>query len=237
MKDQYFGDINDYRKYGLLRSIIRVSKFRLLISWMLTPDDSTGDGKIISYLEPKNQDKWLRYDEDLFRKLKDFLKNNKKREVKLMENSGLLTNATYYANRVPDCAFKRKVWVDELISQTQSSDLVFLDPDTGIEVKSTPYGCKNSSKYLYWHEVDALWSSGKSLLIYQHFPREKKADFIRRMLQALSEHTPDSLVEAFATPYVVFLMALQPKHDKFHKNILNEVQNNWKDKSGIIRIQ
>ena len=24
MKDQYFGDINDYRKYGLLRAIIRM---------------------------------------------------------------------------------------------------------------------------------------------------------------------------------------------------------------------
>ena len=33
MKDQYFGDINDYRKYGLLRPIIASS------GWMLTPDD------------------------------------------------------------------------------------------------------------------------------------------------------------------------------------------------------
>lgn len=226
MKDQYFGDINDYRKYGLLRSIIRVSKFNLLIAWMLTPDEKgTGDGKFISYLKPKHQDKWLRFDQDLY----NFLANNKKREVKLMENSGLLINATYYSRHITDKASERETWFTDLISQVKNRDLVFLDPDNGLEVKSKPYGCKNSSKYLYWREVDALWSSGKSLLIYQHFPREKKADFIRRMRQTLSEHTQGSSVEAFSTPHVVFLMALQPKHDKFHKNILNEVQNKWED--------
>ena len=30
MKNQYFGDINDYRKYGLLRSILRAGDFKLL---------------------------------------------------------------------------------------------------------------------------------------------------------------------------------------------------------------
>jgi hypothetical protein len=50
MKDQYFGDINDYRKYGLLRAILDSGRFKLFIAWMLTPDDGTTDGKFISYL-------------------------------------------------------------------------------------------------------------------------------------------------------------------------------------------
>jgi hypothetical protein len=39
MKNQYFGDINNYRKYGLLRAVIHATRLRLLVAWMLTPDD------------------------------------------------------------------------------------------------------------------------------------------------------------------------------------------------------
>ena len=48
MKDQYFGDINDYRKYGLLRAVVCTSGLRLMVAWMLTPDDGSTDGKFIS---------------------------------------------------------------------------------------------------------------------------------------------------------------------------------------------
>ena len=48
MKDQYFGDINDYRNFGLLRAILRASQLRLLIAWMLTPNDGSTDGKHIA---------------------------------------------------------------------------------------------------------------------------------------------------------------------------------------------
>jgi hypothetical protein len=60
MKDQYFGDINDYRKYGLLRAIIRTTGFRIMVAWMLTPDDQSTDGKFVSYLE--HPDKWAHHD-------------------------------------------------------------------------------------------------------------------------------------------------------------------------------
>ena len=60
MKNQYVGDINDYRKYGLLRSLQTVSDMRLLVSWMLTKDDGSSDGKFIDYL--KNPKKWEKYD-------------------------------------------------------------------------------------------------------------------------------------------------------------------------------
>lgn len=46
-----------------------------------------------------------------------------------------------------------------------------------LEVKSKPYGRKNSSKYLYWREVEALWPLGKSLLIFQYFYSRKAVQF------------------------------------------------------------
>ena len=39
MKNQYFGDINDYRKYGLLRILSTYGPIKTAVCWMLTPDD------------------------------------------------------------------------------------------------------------------------------------------------------------------------------------------------------
>lgn len=225
MKDQYFADINDYRKYGLLRAIIRASGFRILVAWMLTPDDGSTDGKFISYLE--NPGKWSRHDPVLFQEIKELLASGRKRQVSLIESTGLLPKAEYFSSLVPDTASVRSSWFNSLTQRAQGCDSVFLDPDNGLEVKSKAYGGKDSSKFLFWREVEALWASGKSLLIYQHFIREKRLNFIQRMLETLRNATPNSFVEAFSTPHVVFLMALQPAHQDFHKGIVSSVQENW----------
>ncbi len=88
MKDQYFGDINDYRKYGLLRAIIRASGFGILVAWMLTPDDGSTDGKFISYLE--HPSKWSFHDPVLFEKIRALLAPGLKRQVSMVESTGLL---------------------------------------------------------------------------------------------------------------------------------------------------
>ena len=50
MKNQYYGDINDYRKYGLLRSLTRDTGLHLGVCWMLTSDDERSDGEKVGYL-------------------------------------------------------------------------------------------------------------------------------------------------------------------------------------------
>ena len=50
MKNQYFGDINDYRKYGLIRALQAEAQLRALVAWMLTPNDGRRDGGLRSYL-------------------------------------------------------------------------------------------------------------------------------------------------------------------------------------------
>ncbi|MEO1929451.1 MAG: hypothetical protein ABGX51_03660 [Gammaproteobacteria bacterium] len=225
MKNQYFGDINDYRKYGLLRSIMSVSNLNTLIAWMLTENDGSSDGKFIKYLS--NPEKWEKYDKNLYLGIGNILQKNEKREVSLIENSGILNESRFYSKLVPDEESSRKLWFSELIEKSKNTELVFLDPDNGIEIKSKKKGTKNSSKYVYWNEVSALWSSGKSLLIYQHFIREKRSLFIERMLKLLSEKTEGSIVEAFSTPNVVFLLALQPEHHCYHESIVHSVQKTW----------
>lgn len=225
MKNQYFGDINDYRKYGLLRAIRHCTGLRLLVAWMLTPDDGSTDGQFVNYLAHPSQ--WERHDPDLYWGLKGLLDSGLTREVALIERSNLIPGAGYFSEIVPAQGADRRHWFASLQGHSAPYDFVFLDPDNGLEVKSTPYGRRNSSKFLYWREVEALWSSGRSLLIYQHFIREKRSAFVRRMLESLEIRTPGSLVEAFSTPNVVFLMALQPAHHHYHIGVVESVQEGW----------
>jgi hypothetical protein len=46
VKNQYFGDINDYRKYGLLRLLTNRGEIRTAVCWMLTRDDESIDGNL-----------------------------------------------------------------------------------------------------------------------------------------------------------------------------------------------
>jgi len=225
MKNKYFGDINDYRKYGLIRAILRSNNFNLLIAWMLTPDDSNNDGKRTYYLtEPK---KWHKYDKELYKGLQHLMSNPGNRNVGLIEKTDLLSGAKFFSREVPDSSNDRKDWFQDLLSHAKDSDLVFLDPDNGLEVKSKPCGWKNSSKYLYWHEVKALWQQGKSILIYQHFCREKRQLFIRRLKEDLKNKTKGSLIAAFTTSRVVFFLVLQPKHQKYYDSIMAHVEKYW----------
>ena len=225
MKNQYFGDINDYRKYGLIRSIINAGKFRILVAWMLTPDDGSTDGKFTEYLSKPNQ--WQNFDPELYKGIQTLMSSNTHRKVELIEHTNLLPSVKYFSDIVPDTAEERINWAQNLIDISEESNLVFIDPDNGIEVKSKPYGRKHSSKFLYWREIGDLWSRGKSLLIYQHFLREKRQVFIQRMLNELQHHTDGSFVEAFSTPHVVFFLALQPQHESYHPAIVDDVQKNW----------
>lgn len=106
----------------------------------------------------------------------------------------------------------RDTWREGLLAAAPNADLVFLDPDNGIEIPSKPVGHKNSSKYVTWREIQQLWESGCSLVIYQHFPRKKRHAFTASMTSELRRRTGASLVEAFRTAHVLFLLAAQDRH-------------------------
>ncbi len=231
MKDQYFGDVNDYRKYGLLRILQADSPLRMLVAWMLTPGDERSDGRLTSYLEQPGR--WERFDPELYRALAGFLSDRADRGVGQIEGTDLIPSATYFSELVPDDAPGRRRWVDGLRDAAGDRDLVFLDPDNGIEVKSRPPGRSDSSKYVYWSEIEMLWSAGVSLLIYQHIPRVRREEYVPRLAAELERHTSPALVRAFVTPSVLFLLAGQERHAAHLRSAADGVSARWGDQIRI----
>jgi len=233
MKNQYFGDINDYRKYGLLRLLTGQGEISSAICWMLTPDDGRPDGHFTEYL--RRPEKWRRYDPDLFDKLRELVILREVRNVTLAEDAGILHSACFYNEILHDDRENRSRYFETFWNVAEERDLIFFDPDNGLEVKSTPLGRKGSSKYLYWPELVQAFSSGHSVLVYQHFPREKRDAFIARRTKEIECRTGSRRVYAFRTSHVVFFL-LPSKHQMtaLERNVLR-VSANWGDEIWLWR--
>lgn len=229
MKDQYFGDVNDYRKYGLLRCLLSGNSLRLLVAWMLTPDDSAPDGKRTGYL--KQPGKWRSYDPPLFDHLQSIVVEVGRREVRAIEQTNLLPRTAFHSDLLKDDRGARSDYIAALISKATSraADLVFFDPDNGIEVKSKPKGRKGSRKYLYWDELLEVWSEGCSVLVYQHFPRKPREEFIREKGRELRIETDAPWVASFRTAHVLFLLAPQPRHRRLLADGARRAARQWED--------
>lgn len=100
--------------------------------------------------------------------------------------------------------------MERCAAEFHDADLVFFDPDNGLEV-SLPKGRKNSSKYLYLDEAAAFYEAGKSLLIYQHFPRVERKAFLTSCTERLRSVASGCAVWAFTTSHVVFLLLIHPE--------------------------
>lgn len=226
MKNQYACDINDFKKYGLMRVITGVTKLRFIVNWMLTEDDGRTDGKSIEYLD--NSEQWMRCDPELFAGLKKIVTDGE-RSVAAIKYAALIPNASYYEKLVPDDKAKRMEWSADFLKIVRGSDLVFFDPDNGLQVKSKPKGRKESSKFVFWDEIGAIWNKGCSILIYQHFPRQKKQDFITRTIKEVKQKLAGSSVTSFQTSNVLFIMATQLTDDwqKWNEQIATRCASLW----------
>lgn len=224
MKNQYFADVNDYRKYGLLRQLAHAG-ISVGVCWMLTPSDGRRYGRLRQYCcEPE---KWRAFDPVLYDTLRPCAADPNRRNVVTARKSQLIPNAAYYEALLRDGGHARSEYFVSALQALAACDLIFFDPDNGLEVVSVPAGRQHSNKYLYWLEVKRAFAAGRSVLIYQHFPRVKRDSYIERRTRDLATHTGSPAVFALATSFVLFLLAAQVKHLGAIQSALGTVVERW----------
>lgn len=210
MKDQYFGDVNDYRKYGLLRQLGGHGRLRTVVCWALTESDGSSDGAKTGYLE--RPDQWQRFDPELFAFLRRQVVRRAERCVAVIERASILPNCSFFGEMLPENPRSRDSFLQRCLGVANGADLLFFDPDNGLGVKSVPRGSRNSSKYVYPDEIRAAFASGHSVLLYQHFPRTPREEYVRSAVDRMAPVLGVDLVVSFATSQVVFLLFPQPRH-------------------------
>ena len=223
MKDQYFGDVNDYMKYGILRCCAEAG-WRVGVCWMLTPNDGRSEGRKIGYLSDSRG--WRDHDPALFDSLQRIVSGGD-RQVAAANGASIIPGAQYFDDLVPDERGARTDWMTSAHRTLSSSDIIFFDPDNGLQVASKPKGRKDSSKYIFWDELEQTWNMGASLLVFQHFAREKRSEHAARLASQLLARAPGSNITRLTTPSVLFLLASRPQHADRTEAALDLLQARW----------
>ena len=186
MQDRYVGDVGDFAKYGLLRRLSGKSaerKIRLGLVWCRFPDEThNNDGRHISYIE---KPEFEALDDVLLTALRKIVFSGK-RSISAVSDGGVFPDGTVFcdAPAAAPAALRlsrnnrmqyRKEWSERCFRATEGCDLVFFDPDNGLEVASVPRHLPNAGKYIYWEELIPFWDRGQALLVYHHLNRTMPA--------------------------------------------------------------
>ncbi len=219
MKDQYFGDFGDYQKFSLLKVLRDIGNFTILVHWLKTKDDGGSDGNKLTYL--MDPVLWGSYDAPLFSFLNTAIQSSKRR-VSLYEDSahakGIYFIHEYIENKEHRKGLLNRIYKDRDI------DLVFFDPDNGIEVKST--SSKTAHKYVQWNEIESTYNSGKSLLIYQHFSRKNRDVFIKEKIEEIKNRIAAE-VYTIRVKHSVYFLVVQKKHALATRKSIDHFSTVW----------
>jgi hypothetical protein len=235
MKNQYFGDVNDYRKYGLLRELASDGALRIGFCWMLTPNDTGPDGEKTEYLDDARQDTWRCYDPELY----DFLRikvHGHEDEPSSRDVTNLtvahIPGGEFYSRILPDSNVDRGEYFKGMWSQFTDSkvDLIFFDPDDGLannNVSQSPLkkGHRGSAKKLFRDEVQNSLSNGFSVILYQHFDRTSREGLVSRIGVELAGMTAEKQCYSFWTPHVAFFLIPHSRHSKQVKAAVERVRS------------
>jgi hypothetical protein len=177
VKDQYVGDINDFEKYAILRALQGASQLPLVICWMLTAPDETGEGAKIDYLGKLSRYRHL--DPHAFDCLAAVVRSGE-RSTRAIEAVGVLEGAHFVSNRLGDDHGSRAALFGALWDEAAQPSLLFFDPDIGLAGKSVRKGGRRSAMYLFHDELAEAFGRGHSPVVYQHFAREQRPAYLRR---------------------------------------------------------
>ncbi len=239
MQNRYVGDIGDFEKYLLLKILCK-DGLRLGVNWCLiepTPEElKKGDGGSTSYLNEHDIHRGA--DKTLFEQLKYIVHKKNDRQVALIQKSKVLPSNTCFYDDLVLPGTKRFYWHDKSLQQFESCDIIFYDPDNGIERKS--YGKLHSKaiKYTYFDEIRDAYQHGKSIVIYQHNNMNKKVvEQIKERIEQLNTCLKINESNIITVVKGVFRFYIIIKQQK-HKNSIDQNLKSINDKklSEILRV-
>jgi len=223
MQNRYTGDVGDFGKYGLLRALCAADtslRLKLGVVWYLIPCETHNeDGKHINYLRNVTKAATARLkncDPMLYDGLRKLFINDRneivteRRLVAAIESSGLLPSGTAfydaplsYSRQMPtsDRLRLRSAWLQGALKATASADLVFLDPDNGIECKSVGRTDLPGPKYVYWEEIESFVDRGQSVVVYHHLNRScPSTEQVEKLQTEFCKRMPDD----FKTSVIIY---------------------------------
>lgn len=217
MQDRYVGDIGDYVKLAILRAL--APGHRLGVAWWRIPDESHNrDGRHISYLN--QPDRWRRFDPDLFDGLSAIVATGR-RDISALHTLFGSSETRFALDVIPsspkpsDRPAMRKAWFAELAAALDQCDLIFLDPDNGLEPARFRLTRRVAAKSVGLDELGSLKRLGRVLILYHHQTRRpgghlSELAFQADRLRAAGFRTVDALRARPYSPRLFFILDAPP---------------------------
>lgn len=233
MQNRYAGDIGDFGKLGLLRCLQRAG-LSIGVNWYLVSDESHNcDGKYVQY---QKKEEYRCCDEDLWLALKGIVDSGE-RNITALENANIL-DAVYYSASLDysrktksERAVFRSAWHIEALHCLEELDVVFVDPDNGLLVRSAD-GTKKENKYVTRSELADYYNQGTSVIYYQHKARRPNQFYIdqhREIVEEIGKGNASCFGLKFTkTSQRYYFFIVQPKHkDVISKVLQKMLSSDW----------
>lgn len=189
MQDKYAGDIGDFGKIGLLKALytqglsIGVNWYRVEPLDTEKKADGTYKQEDGKYLIPEK----LQVCDVLLAEQLTRIAKSKHRSIKSLERGDFIPNARYYSE--PVTVAGRDEWHKRALDLLKGLDIVFVDPDNGMLVKSVGKRAVKSIKYTFYEEVRDYIQRGQSVLIYNHRSRKQEDQYFHEICIKIQEVT------------------------------------------------
>jgi hypothetical protein len=225
VKDQYVGDINDFEKYSILRALGHASGLPLVVCWMLTAPDSTGEGAKVDYL--LKPERYRHLEPDVFDSLSSVVGSGQ-RDTRAIEESGALDGASFVRRRLEDGLGSRTVLFRELHEMAGNGPaLIFFDPDIGIAGSSVRKAGKRSAMYLFADELADTFRRGHSVVVYQHFPRVQRPAYLSGAFGTILDLCqPPALFALWSARIAFFVLSQEQVATSLH-GAARELASRW----------
>ena len=209
MQTRYLGDSHDFIKFALLRHVHRQCGLRLGVNWYLTnPDEvdrqGSSDGEMRHHLTNLA---WAAWDPELLEAVRDF-DVPERRTLLALQASGILPRNTLFFEQ-PVAHHNRADWHQQAVTALADADLVFLDPDNGMEVKPGSMTGRRKAKYAYYSEARSYFERNQSVITIQ-FARQcnpiKRGYTVRNEAsRRLAENISLPIIRGRVAPNILFV--------------------------------
>ena len=244
MQDRFAGDIGDFAKLGLLRHLTAPLRpggqgLRLGVVWWRVPDDEGNDGQHVHYLSERttHAKELCACDRPLADALRSLVDSGERSIAALQQCPIWPEGARFFAETL-DCKAlpvarresHRASWLGHAVAAIRDCDLVFVDPDNGLEIASCSRRAALAGKYVFYDELARLSEGTRSLIVYQHADRSKDQIARRREELRAALGLPElPLALTFRrTSCRTFFVIPGPKHrDHVHARIEAFLASRW----------
>jgi hypothetical protein len=201
MQIRHIGGIGDFGKFALLRHLMQGRRLAVCL-YLTSANGALKDpGRHFDYLRRPEEFRHLA--PELFDQFAELAASRSSTTDPLtaLQMSGVLKNAAFHRHEVPKQTSLRPLWAELLVNSVGDANLVFLDPDRGIQ------GNRLTDRHVALREIAALRLKDRALVIgHRQSGRRAEVKYLADQMKSLGFDLVEIVRLRLATSYLFVIL-------------------------------